>query len=331
MDVALGTRMQKRLLKIGSAAYDAGNTSRIKINPGYLFRRMYARIVGSMNIGAAGTAVAEAPLGLVAKLALVVDGGRTVWSSSGQDLFRLAHHESSKQPELVAPTGTGAAVPISAAIPFFFEAIRRAAPGDSLFDSAPYADINLEITWAQLASIYTGGTASINASTALTLIVEDSVKGHEQVSLLKRVSYIEKPITATQPDFEINLPKSGLLDKILIKALRDGVPVDDLINAVSFKFDDSFDIVKVLPWADLQNIGVYEYSLDGGAAGTGRITGYAIVDPVESGMLTSSPNLRGMIDPKLVLDVNPGGGTTRLVRATIVTYELIQSDTQGAA
>ena len=331
MDVALGTRMQKRLLKIGSALYDAGNTSRIKINPGYLFRRFYGRIVGSMNITVAGTAMAEAPLGLVSKLALVVDGGRTVWASSGRDLFRLAHHETSKQPELVPPTGTGAAVPISAAIPFFFEAVRRAVSGDSLFDSAPYADINLEITWAQLASIYTGGTASVNASTSFTLIVEDTVKGHGQVALLKRVSYIEKPITASQPDFEIPLPKSGILDKILIRADRDATPADDLINAVSFRFDDSFDIVKTVPWVDLQSIGVYEYSLDQGSAGTGRIPGYAMIDPIENGMLTSSPNLRGMVDPKLVLDVTLGSGTTRLVRATIVTYELIEQPAAAAA
>lgn len=321
---SFGTRVQKRVLLAGSAAYDSGNTSRIKINPAYLFRRFYMRLIGSMNISVAGTVQAEAPQALITKLSLIADGGRTIWSAAARDLFRLAHFEMSKVPESVPPTGTGTAVPIAAEIPFSFEALRRVSPADSLFDSAPYADLQLEIQWAAMSAIYSGGTAAINPSTKLELVIEDTVKGHDRVGLLKHVSYIDRTITGTQPDFELPFPKSGILDKVLIHAYRDGLPVDDLINAVTFRFDDSFDVFKNLPWKSLQNIFVKEYSPDGGAAGTGRISGYALLDPVESGMLSSAPNLRGMVDPKLVLDVTQTSGV-ETVRATFVTFELVQT------
>lgn len=328
--LALGTRMQKRLLKVGSATYDAGNTSRIKIPAGYLFRRLFMRFVGSMNITVAGTVKSEAPLGLIAKLALVADGSRTIFAAAGRDLYRLAHHECSKAPELVAPSGTGAAVAITAEIPYFFEAVRRAVAVDSLFDSAPYAELHLEITWAALSAIYTGGTASVNATSRIDVVVEDTVKGHDHVGLLKRISYVEKAVTVAQTDFEIDLPKSGILDKILLRVDRDDAPVDDIVNNVSLRHDQSFDLIKGVSWADLQNISVKEHSVDGGAASTGRIAGYAVIDPVENGMLTSAPNLRAMIDPKLVFDVTPGGGTTRIIRATIVSYELITAPAAAA-
>src|SRR5258708_5787084 len=98
--VIAGSRLRNRHVKVGSAAYDSGNTTPIKLPRAYWWRNLYLRLSGSMNIGVAGTVLAEAPLGLIAKIEIVADG-RTIMSNSGRDFFRDAHFMFSKQPELV--------------------------------------------------------------------------------------------------------------------------------------------------------------------------------------------------------------------------------------
>lgn len=317
-----GSRLRNRTTKVGTAAYDAGNTSTIKLPQGTLFRTLWVRLSASLNISGALTLLSEAPLGLMTKLEFVADG-RTVWAAAPRDLYRLSQYLTSKACELVAPSGTGAAVACSVAFPVHFQAQRRANPADSLFWSEPYGQLEIKITWASAASaIYSAGTASVNAATSVTLTLEDTYEGHEQANLIREIKYVDRVVTAAQSDFEIPLPRSGVLDCILLRADVDGVSNDALVSDVSFQFDGSFLPIKSVGWYDLQNKGISDYSVDGGATGTGRIQGFAFIDLIENGMLTSAPNLKAMTDPKLLLTTTLPSGTTRTIRATIISYDL---------
>jgi len=317
-----GSRLRNRFTKVGTASYDAGNTSTIKLPQGPLFRTLWVRLAASLNVTTLGTVLSDAPLGLISKIELVADG-RTMWGASPRDLYRLAQYLTSKAQELVAPSGTGAAVACSAAFPIHFEAHRRSNPSDSLFYSEPYGQLELKITWASgVSSILSGATASINTTTAVTVTLEDTFEGHEQVGLIRQISYIEKVVTAAQSDFELALPRAGLLDSILIRCDVDSVSNDALISDVRFQFDGSFEPIKGVPWYDLQNKGISDYSVDGGASGTGRLAGYAYIDLIENGMLTSAPQLKAMTDPKLLFTTTLPSGTTRIIRATLITYDV---------
>lgn len=327
----LGARLRNRFTKVGSANYDAGNTSTIKLPQGTLHRTLWVRLVGSLNISGALTNLSNAPLGLISKLEVIGDG-RTIWAGDPRDLYEAARFLTSKTPELVAPSGTGATVATTAAIPIFWEAIRRVAPQDSLFWSEPYGQLELKITWASAASaIYSAGTASVNATTRADVHLEDTYIGHDQVSLLRTITFIEKTVTAAQSEFEIPLPKAGLLDWMLIRADVDGAFSDALINTVRFQFDSSFEPIKNVNWADLQNWGVNRYQIDGGATGTGRVAGIAFVDLIENGMISSAPNLKAMTDPKLICDVALPAGTTRKIRITMGIFDVLASAVDNAA
>lgn len=332
MNVAsLGARMRTRFTKVGSASYDAGNTSTIKLPQGTLHRALWLRLVGSLNISSALTNLSDAPLGLIAKIEIIGDG-KTLVAADPRDLFEAARFLTSKVPEIVAPSGTGAAVAVTAAVPIFWEAIRRVAPQDSLFWSEPYGQLELKITWASAASaIYSAGTATINSSTRVDVTIEDTYIGHDQVALLRTHTFIEKVVTAAQTTFEIPLPKAGLLDWLLIRADVDGAYSDAIVNAVTFQFDSSFEPIKNVPWTDLQNWGVNRYQVDGGASGTGRVVGIAFLDLIENGMLTTAPNLKAMTDPKLILDVNLPAGTTRRIRCTMGILDVLPSAVENAA
>lgn len=328
--LALGSRLRNRYVKAGSAAYDSGNTSTIKLPKGFNWRALIVRLNGSMNISVAGTVKSEAPLGLISKIELLADGGNTVIAAAARDMFRSSQYMVSKVGELVAPSGTGAAVAIAAELTLHLEAVGRLNPADSLFYTEPYAELELKITWGALSTIYTGGTAAVNASTKVDVYLDDTTEAHPESRLIRKVGYLEKTVTAATTEFEFPLPKVGLLDHIVIRADVDDTPNDALISNVRFQFDNSFEPIKNVGWVDLQNKGVRERSVDGGAASTGRIAGYALIDLIENGMLSSAPNLKAMVDPKLIFDVTLPAGTTRVIRLTFVYYD-VRPDLQAAA
>lgn len=319
---AFGARLRNRFVKVASVLYDAGNTSTIRLPQGTLFQTLWVRLAASLNITGALTFLSDAPGGLISKLEVVGDG-RTIWSADTRDLYELARFHTGKAQEIVTTAGTGSTQPQSIAFPVYWEAVRRSNPADSLFWSQPYAVLELKITWAAAASaIYSAGTATINSTTKVDISLEDTFEGHGQVSLVKTINYVERTVTAAQTDFEIPLSKNGLLDSLLIRADVDGVFVDTLINSVRFQFDSSFEPIKSINWADLQNKGISDRDADGGASGTGRVAGIAFVDLIDNGMISSAPNLRSMSDPKLILDVALPSGTTRKIRVTQVAYDL---------
>ncbi len=328
----LGARLRNRLVKVGSASYDAGNTSTIKLPQGTLHRTLWLRLSGTLNVSSALTFLSNAPLGLIKRFEIVGDG-RTLWTADSRDLYELARHLTSKAGEMVATAAVGTTQPFAAAFPIHWEAHGRANPSDSLFWSEPYGQLEAKITWASTAAaIYSAGAATVSTSTKVDLTLEDTFEGHDQVALVRTISFVEKVVTAAQTDFEIPLPKSGLLDCALIRTDVDGAFVDTIVNNVRFQFDNSFEPIKQVNWADLQNKGVADRSVDGGAAGTGRIAGIAFVDLIENGMLSGAPNLKAMTDPKLILDVNLPSGTTRTIRVTLVTYDVAPTaiDASGA-
>lgn len=321
MGLSLGARLRGRVIKVGSASFDAGNTSSVKLPQGSLLKRLWFRLSGSLNITTALTLKSLAPAGLVKKFEIVGDG-KTIWAADPRDLYEIARFLTSKAGEIVTSTATGAAQPIAIAFPVDFQAFRRANPADSNFWSEPYGQLEAKITWASAAAdIFSAGAATVNSSTKVDLTLEDTYVGHDQVQLIRTITFVEKTVAAATTAFELPLPRNGLMDCSLIRADIDGVYSDAIINAVTMQFDGSFEPIKNVTWPDLQNKCVSDMSVDGGAAGTGRITGVALVDLIENGMLTSAPNLKAMNDPKFVMDVNKPAGTTLTIRATVVGYE----------
>jgi len=319
---AFGARLRNRFVKVGSLLYDAGNTSTLRLPQGTLFQTLWLRLAASLNISSGLTMLSDAPAGLIKRVEFLGDG-RSLWAGDPRDLYELARFQTGKAQEIVTTVGTGGTQAQSIAFPIYWEAIKRANPADSLFWSQPYAVLELKITWAAAASaIFSAGAATVNATTRLDVHLEDTFEGHGQVSLVKTISYVERVVAAAQTDLEIPLSKNGLMDSLLIRADVDGVFSDAIINTVRFQFDSSFEPVKTVNWADLQNKGISDRDVDGGAAGTGRVAGIAFVDLVDNGMLSSAPNLRSMTDPKLILDVSLPSGTTRTVRVTQVSYDV---------
>lgn len=318
-----GALLRKMFSTAGSILYAAGETRSIKLPRGQLLRDLYVRLNGSCNVASAVTAVPECPLGLITNLAISCDGKRYPIMSPAQDLFRWIQIVQGKVGELVpVPGGTGAALAFSAGILIPFQAIRNALPAESLFVTNRYTDVYLEITWGAASTLYTGGSATINATTAAEVyLVETTNDALPKVQLERSIHSKTVTITAAQDNFELEVPRNMLCEGILLHTIRDGVPVNDIVSLIALKSNNKFSHVEKWTWSALQGYIAQDYNHDGGASATGFITGYAYLPLTEEGSLNSALNLPSLSDFRFFLTVDPGSGTTRQLRATFIGYE----------
>jgi hypothetical protein len=222
-------------------------------------------------------------------------------------------------------------------------AIRMQLPADSLFDPREYEKIELRVTWGTVSAISNGGTAPsiVTATTQLEVQVQQTTVGVEHVAFNRIIQFDEQIVTATSSNFTFNVPRSGLLAGILLRADHQPTanvptPTDTLVNFVTLKSDNSFNHVDRAGWNLLKARNVAEFQffrqLPDATAGlpalgsnTGFTVGYAYIDLTEDGLMTSALNTLALNVLQLIFDVNITGLTSPIIlRASYLFYEPIR-------
>jgi hypothetical protein len=349
----LGARFRTITSTVPTIPFDAGNVRSVELPRSFLYRNIACRLTGTVNSGGAGayTVNPEAPLGLIRKLELVADGRKILWTASARDLFRLAHIFRGAEMELGRPIATAnQANAFSCSFIVDNNAIRMQLPADSLFDPREYEKIELRVTWGTFLDIVNAGTAPvIAATTALDVQVQQTTVGVEHVAFNRVIQFDEQTVTATSSNFTFNVPRSGLLAGILLRAEHQPTasvptPTDVLINFVTLKSDNSFNHVDRASWNTLKarNVGEFQMlravpdSVTGlsvptqTAPVTGFTPGYAYLDLTEDGLMTSCLNTLALNVLQLILDVSIATLTAPIqIRATYVFFEPIRPLTSG--
>jgi hypothetical protein len=341
-----GARFRTVTSTVPIIPFDSGNVRSVELPRSFLYRNIAVRLTGQINSGGAGayTNNPESPLGLISKLELVADGRKILWTAAGRDLYRMCHLFRGVSTELNPPAVTAnQANPFSASLVIDNSAIRMQLPADSLFDPREYEKIELRVTWGTVGSISNGGTAPsiVVAQTQLEIQVQQTTVGVEHVAFNRILQFDEQIVTATSSNFTFNVPRSGLLAGILLRADHNPValvptPTDTLVNFVSVKSDNSFNHLDRAGWNLLKARNVAEFQFfrpvpDGTAAlpvlgsNTGFTPGYAYIDLTEDGLMTSALNTLALNVLQLIFDLNITGLTAPIVlRATYLYYEPIR-------
>lgn len=350
-----GARFRTITSTVPVIPFDSGNVRSVELPRSFLYRNIAVRLTGQVNSGGVGayTNNPEAPLGLIAKLELVADGRKILWTAAGRDLYRYCHLFRGVSTELNPPAVTANQNnPFSASFIIDNSAIRMQLPADSLFDPREYEKIELRVTWGTVNSIVSGGTAStvVTALTQLEVQIQQTTVGVEHVAFNRILQFDEQIVTATSSNFTFNVPRSGLLAGILIRSDHNPVvsanpnatPIDTLINFVTLKSDNSFNHVDRAGWNLLKARNVAEFQFfravpDGTAAlpvlgaNTGFTPGFAYIDLTEDGLMTSALNTLALNVLQLIFDVNITGLTAPIVlRCTYLYYEPIRPLVAGS-
>jgi len=326
----LGSKLRAADQGLGTIPFDSGNPRTMEIPKGALVKGVIVRLTGALVVGvASATIFSQAPLGLIKSIEIAADGNRTVIKSPASSLFRLAHHYQQKQGELsppVAGVGTNA---FAATIYLSAEALGMRRPQESYYDTRLYTRTELILNWGAATDIATaggGGTIAIAATTVADVLVAQTTTGEADLLFDRVILTQESDVVASASEYLVKIPQSGLLAAVQLETTRDAgagagpVPVDNLVNSVSLKSDNLVYHRKKMDWDTLQRRVVQERQIDGGATAGAQIPGYALVDLIEDGMMSSALNTYGLQDPFLELDVTRTSGTEK-IKATFLFYQ----------
>ena len=318
--VSIGSRFRTVQSPVVSIPFDSGNTRSVELPRSFLFKYLAFRLSGSVTVGTGTGPINESPLGLIRRIDLIADGRKLLWSITGQHAYRLSHIFQGKQGELDgASTGTD---PISAAFIVHNEAVRMRVPIDSYFDPRPYEKVELRIQWGTVADLFTTpGTAAVAASTAIDVHIIQSAVGSNNVMFNRLLLYDETVISAASSALTFQVPRTGLLQGILISVYNAGTPTNDSLNFVSLKSDNNFLHIDRIAGATLRARNVIEYSVDGTTTNSG-LDGYYYLDLTEDGLMSSCLNTFDLNVLQLIIDAALPSGT-RVYRVTYVYFEPI--------
>lgn len=325
---ALGKTFQRAKIGAGTIAFNAGNNVPLELPNALLQKGITLRLTGNLVISTANAQAifSEAPLGLVKNIRVVGDGRRTLINSPMRDLFRLNHHLWGKLGELLAPGATtngGAGVvttgtrAFAATVRIDHEMLMALNPVESLFDPRLFKKVTVEIQWGDATSIATaggGGTIALT-STQVDVLVDQTSEGVTEILFDHEVTPDEQTVTASSALFSFKVPQNGLLVGFMLRSDRDPGDgtgprgVDDVINTVTLKSDTTVAHLDNVNWSTLQRENALQFDIDLGAGAGGQIPGYAFVNMLEHGMLSSALNTNALNDLRLILNVTNTSGT----------------------
>lgn len=331
----IGSTFRRSKVGVGNIDYAAGTVKGIEIPNSLLIKGLTLRLTGSVTVGSnAATIFSDAPLGLLKNIQVIGDGRRELFNASAKRLFRIAHFAWGKQNELTSPSGSvGTTNTFAATICLDHEMIQAVNPVETLFDPRLYKLVKLNVLWGSVTDIgsaATNGTLTLNSAT-LSVMADQTADGVEQILGDHVVIQDEQPVTASTSRFTFKVPQNGLLAGVMLDTTRDSgatpstgpIPVDNIINKVSIKSDQTVAHYDNAAWADLQREFLQKYQVDTGGPGTtfGQpITGFCYLPFIENGMLSSCLNTNALNNLLITLDVTSGSGT----QIVGVTYDFIE-------
>jgi len=295
----------------------------------YDYEAIGLRISASLQVTGAATSVrAEAPCQLVPRVEVIADGKNNLasipfWALSLGNYLRRAKDEKGRA--ITPPSGTGVATYAVEALGIVdFALVDGARPKDTNFRSKGLSLFQLRCTFGAAGDAFVGGTVVFSGSPvveiyALQVVEEIGTDGSfiDKPLGLSKVSYQEAAITASNANFEIDLPAGNLIRSVLCRfegGVTAGEPDAALLNNLTLQ--NGIDVRLNLSGPNLRGLNNFQY---------GKLTaGYYVADFMTQGqggynMMGNLWDLSGRTQPKAVMDV-VGGGSRKV---QVVTREIL--------
>lgn len=319
---------------LGTLTMTAGQVTQLDIPRNHVFKRLLIRLSGRLVISGGttnGTLNSEDCLALLPSIRVVRNGSEILQDLDGGSMVKAATFNNGTAPRIVA---IGSPAPgtydFSASIPVDFSSERLYTPGMTLAKAVGTSSFQLHLTWGSTASLISGGdrvltlTAFGSGSGSPSAIVH----GVEIMDLSgtfgdKVLRAINKPVTITQPDFEMILTTGPLYRRLIFKSWTQSqfVLVDNLVNSLRVVVDGALYLADRYSWSVLQDHNKEVYGLETAPVG------YAVLDFAEDGNPQGLLNTAGASEIKVLADVTLGTGNCNL----ICIPEVIISAPSGAA
>jgi hypothetical protein len=320
-------RQYRVLRKIATKTVTAGGVDSIDLPRDYDVESYFIRVSGSVQVTVAGAAVrAEAPSQIVRTLEVVADGKNTLFKAPmwAIGLGNLDRHITDTNSRVNTPP-TAASIATYAVECFGvidFASMAAVRPKDSALRTGGYSTLQLNLQYGLANDLFTGTPTAVFSNMTVEIFAQQIVEfpgADGKITspvAMRRTSYSEQSIPASNSALEIRLPSGNLIRSCLVRAegsVTAGEPSVAMINnlILSAGVDVRFNVTG--PGLRAKNNADY-----------GQVTnGYYLADVcTRAGSAQSLLDLwdvSGSAEPKITLDVV--GGTNNKVQ--VVTQEYI--------
>ncbi len=305
---------------IGSISFVANQTRTLELPRNYAYRQLELHFDCNITVTetTAGSVKDSAPAQYIQNIQIRANGRDVIKNIDMATLHRLNQFRRGTRPPVSAPSTTGAVSTTDYSITAIidFEMWRAVKPIDSLLNSAQLATLDLIVTFGASDCIFGGaygGTVTVHSGTLYVSGVESVGVPADTPFIVNKEFSIEKTITASSNNLQINLPVSNLYRSFLLKTVSDDVCVNTIIDNI--KLQSGTEVFFNKRGADVRDSNKLEVSIES------MPNGFYLIDFVKDGRLTESLDTAQLSSLEFILDVN-SVGTTDVI--TIYPVELIQ-------
>jgi hypothetical protein len=311
--------------KVATVPVVAGGFATVDLPRDYDYEAVFFRINGGLQVTVNGTAVrAEAPCQTVSRIEIVADGKNNLfsapfWFASLGNYARKLTEQGARV--TTPPTGfVIATYQVEAIASVDFMTVDGVRPKDTNFRSSGLSLFQARLTFGNAVDNFVGGTvnfSSMNVDIFVTQIVEmpDASGVLSKPVAIKKVTYQELALLASNANQEVRLPAGNLIKSVLIRtdgSTTAGEPSVAVLNNVQLAA--GVDVRVNLSGVNL---------LAKNNADCGKMQlGYYALDITTKGgndvNLTDLWDVTGAAEPKLIMDVT--GGATVKAQAVVTEY-----------
>ena len=236
--------------KITAINVVAGATSQpIDLPRSYDYESIFLRLSGNLQVTVAATAVrAEAPLQLVPRIVVMSDGKNVLFNAPmwGASLARIDRPLNNSGARVTTPpSGTAIATYAVEAIGVIdFATVDGMRPKDTNFRTSALSLFQLIATFGQPGDPFVGGTVNFSGVPTLEVFTQEMIELPDvdpttgkatftQPIMLRKVSFLQQALLASNPQNETRLPAGNLLRSVLARtegAVTAGEPSTAIIN-----------------------------------------------------------------------------------------------------
>lgn len=321
---------QVRKRKQITVDFSANNVISQPLSRGMVYRELYLRLQGAATTTIANNTRANTlrgdEWGVVRKIEIIANGTDVLKSISGDDLWWLNYFMFRVPPQITPIIGDAATANPSfdsvLVLPFWMPGIRR--PIDTALDARVLSSLEIAVTWGTFTHINSAATAFTTNPTLEVYSAESYNLAANAAFSTWRNFLIEKEITASNAQFQVDLPLGHMYRGFLINTTDGDVDQGDILN--TFKIisgstvfadvhaqDDVLQQVERLRSGIVRTYDEVDNAYDDlRRSNQSAIAGWYLYDHVMDGFLTEAIDTLGFSEFKLECDVTVGAGTTKL-------------------
>jgi len=302
------------------------------LSRGMVMRELHLHLTGAATTTAGNNTAANTQRGdewgVVKRIDIIANGTDTIKSITGTQLrwYNLMVYHVNPKVSVALGDGATANPAFASTLILPFWSPNSISPIDTALDTRQLSSLKAEVTWGTFTDVNSAATAwTTEPSLRIDALESFGVAGPFAQS---RMFQIQKTITASSTNFQVQLPVGPMYRGFLINFTDAGADDGDVLN--NFQWKSGTTVFADISEAILEDVHALRHGIQRGFSGAAyddymigddnSQDGWYMYDHVTDGYQTEALDTLGFSEHELELDVTVGGGTTIL---TVIPLQII--------